>query len=308
MNDGPFRCPRGFALLAVLPWLVATASLALALISWIGREETPTSTEPAAEGASSEVKTLRLALSTAKTENGALRVELDRLLKSNFDKSGRGNAPADGKQLQPGAANSSEIAGQLQDLTSAAKEALARGASGSAAEAITALTRLGPQAFPTLRDLYLSSTDPVARRLILPTLIFTGGRDQGLAFVASELEKGSDPALQGSLLLSATNFVTPNTAPALKDQFLRALNDSAIDPSLRGAAVGALRYSKGPDVTEALLGAANDPSENVRLAAIEQLSSRPEARENLQQLLARDPSPRVRQIGECRLLIAGSGG
>jgi len=50
--------------------------------------------------------------------------------------------------------------------------------------------------------------------------------------------------------------------------------------------------------------AATDPAEDVRIAALDILASRPRGQETLLELIRNDPSPRVREFAECRAVVA----
>jgi HEAT repeat protein len=198
-------------------------------------------------------------------------------------------------------------------LSSRIQETLARAASGdqeSARDAATALMQVlqkGAAAFPALRDAYLASADPRARMMMLPSMLFGGG-EEARSFVVDQVKTETDPDLHRALLQQAAGFATPQYAPALKDTFLQTASAPDTDAATRAAAIRGLRYAQGEDVQEALLTAASDSSEDIRLAAIENLASRPAMREALRDAIGREPSSRVREIGQCRLLIAEGGG
>jgi HEAT repeat protein len=122
--------------------------------------------------------------------------------------------------------------------------------------------------------------------------------------LVSQLREERDPELRRALMLRASQVATPSGAAIFRDQFLQVLQDDK-DSDLRLAAVRGLRYAEGPEAEEALGSAAADPSEEIRLAAVEALASRPDAREELRDLIERDPSTRVREIGRCELLLKG---
>ncbi len=303
----------GFALLAVFPWAIAAVSLMLAAGTWF-RWQTAADSTPKTETAEpTELKTLRLALETSKAENAALRHELDRLVGR-----GRGDAqPASAGTASPapgGAAPGSSLPPeQLATLSSKLQESLSRAANGdqaSAREAAIALMQVlkgGKDAFPALRDAYLATTDPRARLMMLPSMIFGGG-EEARELIIDQVKTETDPDLRRTLLLQAAGFATPQYAPALKDTFLQTVTASDTDATTRAAAIRGLRYARGQEVQEALLAAAADPSDDIRLAAMENLASRPAMRESLRDAIGRETSSRVREIGQCRLLIAESGG
>ncbi|MGH7821074.1 MAG: hypothetical protein ACREQ9_15020, partial [Candidatus Binatia bacterium] len=117
------------------------------------------------------------------------------------------------------------------------------------------------------------------------------------------LEKGADPEMRRYLLMSASTFVDKENAPILKDQFLQAVNDPDTPESLRVGSLRSLRYSMDPEVERSLFAATESASEKVRVAAYEQLATRPGARERLRELLERDRTA-SRDLGSCHLMIA----
>lgn len=306
MKRSRFRA-SGFAFLAILPWAIATVGLALAAAGWIRPRSSPEGAAPAQLADPAEMKTLRLALATSTAENAALRAELDRLL-------GRGAGaalvkdPAAAGTPGPTPAVSSE---QLNDLSAKIRESLSRAAVGDqesardAAVAMLQALQAGPAAFTALRDAYLTTGDPKARMMMLPTMIFGGG-EEARKFIIEQVKNETDPELHRSLLTQAAGFATPQYAAELKDTFLQAASADG-DPELRAAAIRGLRFAKGQEVQDTLLGAVSDPSEDIRLAAIENLASRPALRERLREAIAQDPSTRVQEIGHCRLLLAEGG-
>lgn len=303
---------RGFALLLVLPWAIAAVSLLLAASAWFRSETVSDSTAQSPVADSTELKTLRLALETSKAENGALRQELDRLVGRSQREEPRPAAGAESNA--PGGTPKAPTLPpeRLAEISSRLQESLTRAANGdpaSAREAAMTLMQVlqnGKAGFSALRDAYLATADPRARMMMLPTMIFGGGED-AREFIVEQVKVESDPELQRSLLAQAAGFATPQYAPALKDTFLQAAASPDVDATTRAAALRGLRYAKGDDVQETLLAATSDPSEEIRLAAIENLATRPAMRESLRDAIGRDPSSRVREIGQCRLLIADSG-
>ncbi|MGH7857124.1 MAG: HEAT repeat domain-containing protein [Candidatus Binatia bacterium] len=287
----------GFAVVALVPWLVAGASLAWGTFMWLEAGKAAQRSRPRDLDESAALRTARLALQTARAESEALRRELDRLILGKPNVGNQATTPAALPQSEPAASS-----GEESDLARRAREALASG-DPAAAGAIAALANSGPQSFPELRDLWLSNPDPASRRLILPTLLVAGGLEQGLQFIASELPAETDPEIRDSLLNVTSAFVSPQMAPAFKDAFLGAAHDES-NPALQAAAVRGLRYSRGPDADEALLVAAGSASEDVRIAAFDAIALRPSLRERLRELIAREGSEAAREVGHCQLLLA----
>lgn len=288
----------------MLPWLVAAASACLAVASWVGSPRAP---EPGPQTDLSEpraLKTLRLAVATARLENQALRRELDRLLTAPAAKKPASAAEAAGEAAADGA----ESEARRRDVTERLRQALERAASGNlsgkveAGRAVWEALNLREGAFAALRDAYLGSPDPWGRKLLVGAMYFSRSpevRD----FLAEQAAVEKDPDLRRVLVTQAAKYATPDNADRLERTFVASLGSSD-DPALRRAAVRGLRYARGDGVMDALFGAASDPDEGVRLAAIEVLSSRPELRDALADVVSRDASARVREIGNCRLLVS----
>lgn len=289
----------GFAVTIVLGWLAAALSLVLALSLSGGRSQR--STAPGESPESQELRTLRLALSTATTENAALRTELDRLLTKRpaaRATSPGGEGGASGQQSA--GPEASELAGRIRDAITRAASVGDDESKRQAAMSLMQAFQQGPEGFPALRDAYLATEDPKAKTMLLPTLMFVGG-EEARDLVLDQVHSVADPELRNALTILSVRYATPEHAPALKDVYLRELGSE--DARLRTASIRGLRYAKGKDVQEALLSAAADPSEDIRLAAIEGLASRPALHEELRGLIERDASPRVREIGHCQMLV-----
>ena len=289
-----------------MPLLLTAGGLGVAgyFVAWRPPQALPPAAAPTA---TRELRQRGLELENARSENAALRFELDRLLGTCRAAVGaaRPAETAGSPGPTPSARLSKEELAGLGERYAAALASAVRGderAADEAYEAVLQLIRSGPDGFPVLRDAYLGATDPRIRAVIVRS--FTAGLGpEASDFIASGLRSETDPALRAELVSHASRMVTPNTAPAFRDSFLQAL-DSDSDPGARTAAVRGLRFVRGDaDVDRALIGAAADPVEEVRLAAIENVASRPALRSELETLLARDPSGRVRQIGQCRLLL-----
>ncbi|MGH7856402.1 MAG: HEAT repeat domain-containing protein, partial [Candidatus Binatia bacterium] len=209
-----------------------------------------------------------------------------------------GGAP--GPQSAP-VAEPSELAGRIRDAISRAASDGDDEAKREAAMSLMQAFQQGPEGFPALRDAHLATEDPKAKTMILPTLMFVGG-EEARDLVLDQVHSVTDPELRSSLTILSVRYATPEHASALKDVYLKELGSE--DPRLRTAAIRGLRYAKGKDVQEALLSAAADPSEDIRLAAIEMLASRPALHEEIRGLIEREASPRVREIGRCQMLVS----
>jgi HEAT repeat protein len=292
-----------------MPWLLAAAGLAFGSVVWLasptltGREATGTADEALA------AKRLGLSLQTAQAENQVLRRELDRL-SALVKQSGAGTAlggssPAGGK-----GASSRPKDGTLDDLTNLLKEALALAAAGDArakadaAQAVADLIRSGPQAFSALRDVYLATTDPHSRKLLLASMVFSGSAEVK-DFVMDQVQNEKDPEVRRTLMTNAARYATRDDLNGgLTSTFVQSIDASDEDPATRAAAVRGLRYAHGTAAPDALMRAANDPSEEVRISAIDVIASRPGGERALQKLASSDASLRVREFAQCRLLIA----
>jgi hypothetical protein len=304
---------RGVALVAALSWLVAASSLVLAVYAWSGGG--PTRYRGVSGGPETdELRALRLALNKSHAENGALRGELERMVARRVEGASAASGP-------PGAAPSTATAEptpaateeRLHEISLHIRDRLARAAAvgteeanRDAAFALMEAFQLGSAGFPAVREAYTAATDPKARALMLPTMMFIGG-EEARDFLTQQLQTEADPELRGSLLIFATRYATPDYVPVLKDSFVAALS-ADVPPNVRAAAIRGLRYAKGPEIQQALLAALGDASEEARLAAIETLASRPSLRAQLREAIGKEPSSQVREIGECRLLVAESGG
>lgn len=306
MNQAGWRRNRA-TVLSALPWILSALGFAVAAGRWFSPGPPAPEELPAGAQPSSELDSLRLALASAMAENSALRRELDHLIgtdrrQESEDPSSR-NENTETK-LPPAAPS------RLSGLSSRIVETLSRAAAGDAesarqgAMALLEVLRGGPEALEELRTAYLSTADPKARMMMLPTLIFAGGEAAG-DFVAAQARAETDAELRRALVAQAAALATPERAEAMKDVFLEAARAEA-DPQLRVSAIRGLRYVRGPEAQELLFEAASDPSEDVRLAAIESLASRPGLRKQLRGLLEQESSSHVREIGECRLLLADS--
>jgi len=297
----------GIAVLAVIPWVIAAVGLAVAASGWVAAGDDGPRPSRVAAADPAELRTLRLALANAGAENSALRGELDRLVGSGQAAAARSRAA----RAPVGSAGEKPPPEDVDELSQRIREALSRAAVGddeSAREGAMAMMKAlqnGPGAVEALQKAYLETSDPKARLMMLPTMLFSGG-EAAREFVVDQALTETDPELRRSLLSQAAAFATPKYATQLKQGFLDVLQAEQ-DPELRASAVRGLRYARGDDVQRALVDAMNDPQQEIRLAAIENLASRPATRSQLREMLARDSSPTVREFGECRLLLAESG-
>jgi hypothetical protein len=293
---------------------VIAAAIGLAVAMWRGYDATRTITDLGrADQAQSELQALRSALASARSENAAYRAELDRLL-SRFDeraatqsrtsetsKAGK-PGPAASETAGPAAARFTELAGRYRDRLSRAALGDAAAADEAYAAAIE-LLRGGELAFPALRDAYLSASDARIKAVMLRSFLVTQG-SQAQDFIASQLESETDPDLRDALITKAERMTTPSTATIFRGAFLNALA-AETDAETRAAAVRGLRYvPEDAEVDAALLAAAKDPSDDVRLAAMQSLAAKPARHNALADLVRAETNDRVRAIGECRMLLA----
>jgi len=252
---------------------------------------------------------VRVELASARAENDALRSELDRLVEGR--RRAEWLAAEHAPESHPERADTAVPTDSPRGIAERYRDALAKASSGDAAasdeayEAALRLVRAGPEAFPALRDAYLSTDDPRVRAMMVR--VFGAGLGREAAeFIAEQLRTETDGSVRTELLERASRMSTPTTAPLFRDAFLRIVASDA-DVDSRIDALGGLRYLRDDgDVDRALVVAATDSSEGVRVAAVEAMATRPELRDELERLLANDPSDHVRRIGECRLLLTGS--
>lgn len=302
--EGKIRSSSGLAFLVVLPWIVAAASLALAAVGWMRAERAPV-VAPVSDrvDGGTELKKLRLALATADAENNALRQELDRIVVRGKQGAAGPATPAAGPTpvATPRPEALKELGSRLQQSIALAA-AGDQGAARDAAMAMMEVLKSGPQAFSILRDTFAATSDPKGRLLMLPTLIFSGGKE-ARDLLIEQVQTETDPDLHRALINQTANFATPDVAPALQDTFLKTVRSDS-DANTRIAAIRGLRYAHTPQADEALLSAASDASPDVRLAAIENLASRPGLRDELRALIDAESSSEVREVAECRLLLA----
>jgi len=253
------------------------------------------------------VSALRRDLDSVSAENMQLRAELERLAAE--PRGGRPNEPALTAQTSPRADGSvdPQTAESFRGQAGRFRDDLARSLAGDGAarerayETLMELLRAGPDAFPALRDAYLSATDPSLRTVMVRALV-RGKGNEVAEFVAAELATESDAGTRRALAVHAADLATPDSAPLLAEPLLQILR-STDDGETRLAAIRALRYASGAEIDEALLSAGSDPSEDVRMVAVQLLASRPERRERLRRLVEADTSARVRQFGRCQILL-----
>jgi hypothetical protein len=262
----------------------------------------------------SELVSVRLALLDAYSENATLRAELDRLTLSdpNGRRTAGGDLSQDARQAvtaDDSIASGAAPRGLLVDLANRYREGISRVVAGDEAagdeayEAVIELVRSGPEAFPVLRDAYLSTPDPAVRAVMIRALV-SGHGAEAQEFVLSQLQSEADPDLRQALIVHAARLATPATVPLFRDVFLETLGSKA-DAEARLAAIRGLRYARGdPAAEEALLAATSDAADDVRLAALEALVSRRDLHDALRDVIAGEASSRVQAIGQCRLLLA----
>jgi len=270
---------------------------------WLSERNRTSGTEPASNDCG-DVQTLRLSLESTKSENQALRRELDRLLGT-----GRIRPSSANKVAEPVAPpKTAPDDPQIREISQRLGESLAKFAAGdqsgmqTAATDIWALVRHGHDALPALLDLYMGASSPDAKKIILAPLLFIGGAE-GRDFVMSQAETETDPALRKILLDQSAKYATPEVADRAQGTFLERLQSDE-DATTRLIAVRGLRYAQGADAQAALLRAAADPDEKVRLAAMDVLASRPGVRQQLRELATNDSSAHVREVAQCRLMVA----
>ena len=304
VSESPFR--PGFAIVPALGWLLALATTLLAASQWLGGHEE--SVAPWEREESSEQRTLKLALSTTTAQNAALRAELDRLLVATSRLEPDEAADGGPDEAAPAAPEPSDA--ERAELSSRIAAAVARAARMGDAEANKAAAmslmeafRKGKAGFPALQDAYLAADDPKAREIMLPTLLFIGQED-ARDFLIEQLAEESDPGLRRTLLQQSVRYASPEQVGKLQDTYLETLRSSE-DPELRNWAIRGLRYGKGKDVQKALLSALEDPDEEIRIAAIANLASRPQMHGKIRDLQSRE-SGLVGRIAECSLLVNGA--
>lgn len=293
----------GAAVAAALPWLIAAAGLAFGVTMWLSAR-TPTNDVAARNLDSADVQRLRLSLESTRAENQALRQELDRLLGTR-----RIGSSSVNKAAEPAASTKTAPDDpQIREISQRLGESLAKFSAGdqsgmqTAAADIWALVRHGHDALPALLDLYMGASSPDAKKIILAPLLFIGGAE-GRDFVMSQAETESDPSLRKILLDQSAKYATPEVAERAQGTFLERLQSDE-DAATRLIAVRGLRYAQGADAQAALLRAAADPDEKVRLAAMDVLAARPAIRQQLRELATNDSSAHVREVAQCRLMVA----
>jgi len=292
---------------AALPWILALAGLTFGAIVWVRVPAAPEGARSAATPDSREVNTLKATLASANAMNDTLRKELDRMRATSAK--GPGGAfglPGGGGMAGTGGAGNAPSADQ-QEIGNRLKDALSRAQTDPTAAAQVATTlfellRTGPGSVDLLRDAYVNTTDPRSKKLLLMSMAFSGSQETR-DFVADQLQTEKDPQVRQVLVGQAAQAATGDLAKTLAPTFIQTI-DSTDDLQTRIAAVRGLRYAPGADAPGALMRAAADPSDEMRIAAIDVLASRPGDSQMVQQLLANDPSPRVREFAQCRMLVA----
>jgi len=301
---------RKSAASVIVPWILAAGGFAAAAGIWTrgGEPAPPPAVAPASEDPR-ELKKLRLSLAASAAESDALREELDRLLALHRGR----EAPAPSRQSAgaPKTVVDPVVPEELQRAVSDYRDALGRAAGGDEAaddeayEAVMKLVRSGPAAFPLLRDAYLATSDPKVRAMMVRAFM-PGQGVEAQEFLATQLRSEGDRAVREELLQRAAHMSSPATAPVFRDAFLDVLRGEG-DVELKATAVRGLRHLRhDEDVSQALIAAASNPAEEVRVAALENLAFRPELRDRMREIVAAETDSKVREIGECRLLLAES--
>jgi len=297
------RLDTGSTTATVLPWILAFAGILFAASAWLGWSPRFESTLGNAASASQDVATLRVALASANAANESMRQELDRLRALARPPASDGRARKAGDDSTHAGPDETQ-----QEIGKRLKDALERTAQGDpaaraeAAKEIWKLLRTGAGAGAVLRDAYLATTDARARTLLLASMTLSDSPETK-DFVIDQVHGEKDPQLRRVLMGQAAKYATADMAAALAPTFVQSI-DSAEDPQTRIAAIRGLRYAPGSDAPAALMRAATDPSEDVRIAALDVLASRPRGQETMLELIRNDPSPRVREFAECRAVIA----
>jgi hypothetical protein len=287
----------------VLPWLLAVAGVGFGSAVVFHQRAIP---KPSAASVSEakDIIALKAALASANAANEALRRELDRLrtgpATSSGAESGGASAttpPSDGKGPT---IEQEQIGKRLQDAL-ARMEAGDTAAKAEAAQAVLALLQSGPGAGPVLRDAYLNSHETLGKALVIGSMAFANASETK-DLVIDQVQSEKDPVLRQVLMKQAAKYATPEVANALQGTFIQSV-DSTDDAQTRIAAIRGLRYASGADGVQALMHAAADPSEDVRLAAIDVLLARQPQDPMLAQLIANDASPRVREFAHCQQVV-----
>ena len=304
--DGSYRAfsrATGFTIVSLVPWVFGAAGLVLGITVWLtARAETRHESAPAPDA---ELRSLKLELAASRGENQALRRELDRLVGGGRARnSERTNARSDATPLPL------NDDARFQQLTKRLQETLSRFGAGDREAAQTAavdllsVVREGSRALPALVDVYMGLSNPEAKKIMLAPMLFIGG-PEAREFILNQAETETDPTLKKFLLDTVAKSATPDIADRFAPSFVDRLQ-SDDDANARLLAVRGLRYAQTPEAQNALLKAVHDPDDNVRLAAMDVLASRPKMRAQLREFAAADPSPHVREVAQCSLMVAES--
>jgi len=296
---------RASAVAIVLPWILALAGFAFAVL-WLRGSSPLQGGGSIAATDSQQIATLKIALASANATNEALRIELDRLRLASTGIAGIQRDASDPLAQQAGATKGA--APDQGEIGKRLKNALARSASGDAAakseaaKLIWELLRSGEGSAAALRDIYLDTADAQNRKLLLGSMMFAGSPETK-DFIIDQVHSEKDPQLRQMLMAQTAKYATGEMAGALAPTFIQSI-DSGEDPRVRIAAIRGLRFAPGTDAPQALARAAADPADDVRIAAIDVLASRPSNEETLRRLATSDPSARVREFAQCRMLVA----
>jgi hypothetical protein len=297
----------GIALVSLVPWIVAVGGFVFGLTAWLTRSsEGPRDSRAITDSA--DLQSIRLALEASRGENQALRRELDRLLNGGRLRSNSEPASGAGTASRPAAGAQLAQDPRFQELTKRLQQSLSRLGTGDreAAQSVAidlfGVVREGRDALPALLDVYMGLSNPEAKKVMLAPMLFIGG-PEARDFVLSQAESETDPGLKKLLLDQAAKYATPEVADRLTGTFVERLQ-SDDDSSARLTAVRGLRYARAAEAESALLKAAHDHDQQVRLAAIDVLAARPKMRQQVRDLAADDPSAHVREVAQCRLMVA----
>ena len=269
------------------------------------RERSASNAGGANTSESKEIGALKIALASANATNDAIRHELDRLRMARGSASAAGGG---GGALTAGA--DSDTKGpttEQQEMGKRLKDALAHMETGDAAskaeaaKAVWALLQSGPGAGAVLRDAYLNTHDTLGKTLVVGSMAFANA-PEAKDLVIDQVQSEKDPLLRQVLMKQAAKYATPDVANALASTFVQSV-DSTDDPQTRIAAIRGLRYASGAVGSQALMRAAADPSEDVRVTAIDVLLARHPQDPTLLELIANDTSPRVREFAHCQQVV-----
>lgn len=288
-------------------WALAATFLATAGISFATRTVRPAEPKEDSAGLMAENRRLRTAVAQLRNESVGLRIELDRMLvrprQSSGAPPGPGGVASGGSS--PQAEDPAVIAKRVETIAADIERLSGDLGSSENFKAITnrisQLQAMGPEALPAMRDALTAATDPMARRVLASLLAMRGGAtEQQLIF--SEAQKETNPEIKQALL--ADSNAMGGDAGRQAEHELRSMV-TAPEPSTRANAIRNLSDLSDTDTLATVEKAlATDASESVRLAALDALMRDPDHREQALAAAARDASPRLRSIAECRARLS----